>query len=83
MSTQGKWQGWVHIKWKPGTPDSVWSTWKANKWVKGVWSTQGEWDCSIWLDVQTPDQLEQFVWSDVRGNQWVEDTHSYWVKQCA
>ena len=76
-----KWQAWVNVKWKPGTPDAAWQNWKENKWVKGVWSTTGSWDCSIWLDVSTPDELEQFVWKDVRTNPWVENTETHWAKQ--
>ncbi len=76
-----KWQAWVNVKWKPGTPDAAWQNWKTNKAVKGVWSTTGNWDCSIWLDVSTPDELEQFVWKDVRGNQWVDNTETHWAKQ--
>ncbi len=76
-----KWQAWVNVKWKPGSPDTAWQNWKNNKWVKGVWSTTGNWDCSIWLDVSTPDELEQFVWSEVRSNAWVEQTETHWAKQ--
>jgi hypothetical protein len=76
-----KWQAWVHVKWKPGSPDTAWQGWKDSKWVKGVWSTTGNWDCSIWLDVSTPDELEQFVWKEVRGNAWVERTETHWAKQ--
>jgi len=76
-----KWQAWVNVKWKPGTPDSAWQKWKDNQSVRGVWSTTGNWDCTIWLDVSTPDELEQFVWKEVRGNQWVDNTETYWAKQ--
>ena len=79
----GKWQGWVQVKWKPGTPDSAWKSWSDNSAVKGIWSTQGDWDCSVWLDVKTPDQLEEFVWKYVRKNKWVEDTETTWAKKCA
>jgi hypothetical protein len=81
MSSHGKWQGWVYIKWKAGTPENAWQAWKKNEWVKGVWSTQGDWDCALWLDVKTPDQLEDFVWSKVRGNKWVESTETTWAKK--
>lgn len=81
MATAGKWQGWVQVKWKPGAPDSAWKSWAKNDWVKAVWSTQGNWDCSVWLDVKTPDQLEQFVWKHVRSNKWVEQTETHWAKR--
>ena len=53
------WQGWVQVKWKPGTPESAWKNWTKNPWVKGVWSTQGNWDCTVWIDVKTQDQFEE------------------------
>lgn len=81
MSNGSNWQAWVNIKWKPGTPADAWSKWQENKWVKGIWSTTGDWDCSIWLDVKTPDELEQFVWKEVRSNQWVDQTQTSWAKQ--
>jgi hypothetical protein len=76
-----QWQAWVNVKWKPGTPETAWQNWKDSKWVRGVWSTTGDWDCSIWLDVSTPDELENFVWKEVRGNNWVEATETRWAKQ--
>ena len=78
---EGKWQGWVWVKWKPGTPATAWENWKGNPVLKGAWSTQGDWDCALLIDVKTPDDFEKFVWNDVRKNQWVENTHSFWSKQ--
>lgn len=80
MATPNNWQAWVNIKWKPGTPETAWQSWKKSKWVKGVWSTTGQWDCTVWLDVKTPDELERFVWREVRGNKWVENTDTVWAK---
>ena len=80
MASANNWQAWVNIKWKPGTPDTAWQSWKKNKWVKGVWSTTGTWDCTVWLDVKTPDELEKFVWKEVRNNKWVENTDTVWAK---
>ncbi len=79
----GNWQAWVQIKWKPGAPADAWKGWEESSWVKGVWSTQGNWDCSVWLDVASPSELEKFVWQDVRKNKWVEDTETSWAKKCA
>lgn len=75
------WQAWVHVKWKPGTPDTAWQGWKNNTSVKGIWSTTGSWDCTIWVDVKNWDELEKFVWKDVRSNEWVERTETAWAKQ--
>ncbi len=76
-----KWQAWVWIKWKPGTPSNAWESWKGNKTIQGAWSTMGEWDCAFWLDVQTPAELEEFVWKNIRKNEWVQATQTTWVKQ--
>ena len=78
---KSSWQGWVQVKWKPGTPDSAWKDWTKSKWVKGVWSTQGNWDCTIWIDVKSQDEFEEFVWKNIRSNKWVENTESFWAKQ--
>lgn len=75
-----KWQAWVHVKWKAGAPDTAWQSWKKHKWVQGVWSTTGDWDCVIWLNVSTPDDLEKFVWKEVRHNKWVDSTETTWAK---
>ena len=75
------WQAWVNVKWKPGTPADAWETWASNSNVKGAWSTQGEWDASLWVDVKTPDELEKFVWSKIRNNKWVEATETHWAKR--
>jgi hypothetical protein len=81
--SSSSWQGWVQVKWKPGAPVDAWKGWTKSEWVKGVWSTQGDWDCSVWLDVSTPAELESFVWKEVRKNKWVEDTETSWAKKCA
>ncbi len=44
-------------------------------------STLGNWDCMMWLNVATPDELEDFVWREIRKNQWVEATETHWAKQ--
>ena len=77
---QAKWQAWVWIKWKPGTPSTAWEGWKSNSKIKGAWTTQGECDSCLWVDISNPDQLEDFVWKTVRKNEWVQDTKSSWSK---
>ncbi|MBC7692186.1 MAG: hypothetical protein H7222_10485 [Methylotenera sp.] len=78
---KNQWQAWIHVKWKAGAPSTAWESWKTSSAIRGVWSTTGQWDCSIWLDVKTPDELEDFVWKQIRGNQWVEQTETTWAKQ--
>ena len=81
MSSKQNWQAWVDVKWKPGTPTTAWENWNGNPKVKGAWSTLGDWDCRLWLNVQTPDELEDFVWKHIRKNQWVDTTQTHWAKQ--
>jgi hypothetical protein len=75
------WQAWVQIKWKSGTPSTAWEAWQGNDTVKAAWSTLGEWDSTLWLNVSTPDELEEFVWKHIRKNEWVADTKTSWAKQ--
>ena len=79
MSNQ--WQACVNVKWKVGAPATAWECWKGNDSVKSAWSCSGDWDCSLWVDVHSPEELEQFVWNQVRNNDWVVETNSVWVKK--
>lgn len=81
MANKQEWQAWVWIKWKPGTSSTAWEGWKNNSSIKAAWSTLGEWDCVLALNVSTPEELETFVWKTIRGNQWVESTSTSWAKQ--
>jgi hypothetical protein len=81
MATSGKWQGWINVKWKAGTPTTAWEEWKKIPGLVGAWSTQGPWDCTLWVDAKTPDDLEKFVWDHIRANKWVEATDTFWAKQ--
>jgi len=76
-----QWHSWVWIKWKPGTSTTAWEGWKNNASIKGAWSTLGEWDCCLWVNVSGPDELEEFVWKHIRTNQWVQDTKTTWAKK--
>ena len=78
---QKDWQTWVWVKWKPGTPATNWENWKNNSKVKGAWSTQGEWDSVFWLESTNPDEIEDFVWNDLRSNEWVEHTFTSLAKK--
>jgi hypothetical protein len=52
-----------------------------NKQILSAWSTQGEWDCCLWVDVNDPAALEDFVWKTIRGNKWVAATNTSWAKK--
>ncbi len=76
-----KWQTWVWVKWKPNTPSNAWEKWQGNKSITGAWTTLGEWDCVLCLNIQTPDEVENFVWKNLRTNDWVQATHTTFAKQ--
>jgi hypothetical protein len=76
-----QWGSWVWVKWKPGTPSTAWEGWKGHSSVQSAWSTLGDWDCCLWVNAKTPDELEEFVWKTVRHNTWVQDTMTTWAKK--
>jgi len=76
-----QWNAWVWIKWKSGTPSTAWEAWQGNKAIKQAWSTQGEWDCCLALEISEHDKLEEFVWKNVRANEWVASTRTMWAKK--
>lgn len=77
------WSAQVLLKWNP---ESV-STWKEWDWsaewpeVKTAWSTMGDWDMSLWVDANTPEELEKFVCEKLRAKNWITDTKSIWWNQ--
>jgi len=78
-----KWRAQVNVKWNSNVPD-----WKSWDWIKNDWSevkwagsTMGDWDLTLWVDVKTPADLENFVHSKVRSKKWVEDTQTSWTKE--
>ena len=73
MGSSGNWGSWVWVKWKAGAPSTAWEAWTSNPSIKGVWSTQGDWDCAMWVNMDSPDQTEDFVWKTVRENKWGRD----------
>ena len=79
---EGKWDAWVWVKWKPGAPANAWKQWNMGN-VKGCWSITGHWDCQLWIAVENMSELEDFVWNNLRTNEWVEDTETQWVKEWA
>ncbi len=78
----GKWSAQVQVKWNKDAP--VWDNWNwLNDWKEVKWagSTMGEWDMVLWVDVQSPAELEKFVHEKLRAKNWVWDTHSTWTKE--
>ena len=80
-TTATAWEPCIWVKWKAGAPSTAWEQWQGRSEIKGAWNTQGEWDCLLWLNVETPDQLEDFVWQELRANDWVETTKTGWWKK--
>ena len=79
--TNSQWGAWIWVRWKAGAPEDAWSQWKHVKEVKWAWSTSGEWDCALWVDLDHQDAVEKFVWKEIRGNKWVEKTDTHWAKK--
>ena len=78
----GKWTAQVQIKWNKDAPQGEdWSWLKDWNEVKWAWSTMGDWDMTLWLQVGTPEELESFVHTKLRTKNWVEDTRSTWTKE--
>jgi DNA-binding Lrp family transcriptional regulator len=75
------WGVWVWVKWKPGTPNNAWEPWHNIKEIKEAWSTTGDWDCSLWVDVKNPQEAENIVWNKIRSNKWVDKTETHWSKK--
>jgi len=76
-----KWNSWVWVKWKPGAPAEVWKQWKSNTKIANGWSTLGDWDCVFSLKSDDPNEVEKFVWNELKSNEWVEDTQTTFAKQ--
>jgi hypothetical protein len=79
------WNAQIWVKWNGEFPHK-WNgaTWEwLNEWkeVKQAWSSMGDWDACLWVDVKTPEQLEEFVWKKLRANNWVKETRSVWARQ--
>ena len=79
--TDHNWQTWVWVRWKPGTASNAWENWRNHPKIKGAWSTIGDWDCVFWLNLSHPDEVEDFVWKEIRRNEWVSSTQTTFVKQ--
>lgn len=78
----GKWTAQVQVKWNKDAPQGEnWSWLKDWSEVKWAWSTMGDWDMTLWLDVSSPEELENFVHTKLREKKWVEDTKSTWTKE--
>ncbi len=75
------WGVWVWVKWKSGTPSDAWKQWSHTKEIKEAWSTTGDWDCSLWVDVDNPAKVEKIVWGKIRANKWVDKTETHWSKK--
>ena len=76
------WSAQINVKWNKNTPppkDWKWlKDWPEVKWAA---STMGEWDMTVWVDVDGPGELEDFVWKKLRAKDWVWDTQSTWCKK--
>jgi DNA-binding Lrp family transcriptional regulator len=77
-----KWTAQVQVKWTKDAP--VWENWNwLKKWKEVKWaaSTMGEWDMILWVDCNSPEELEKFIHEKLRAKKWVSDTKSTWTKE--
>ena len=77
-----EWSAQVHVKWTKDAP--VWENWNwLSEWkeVKWAFSTMGEWDMVLWVDVDSPKALEEFVHQKLWDKKWVNETKSTWTKE--
>ncbi len=74
------WNAHVWVKWS-NTWDNNWESVKEWNQVKRVWSCMGDWDMCLEVNVDSPEKLENFVWSHLRSKKWVQQTHSTWSKE--
>ena len=80
------WQAQVWVKWNKKWP-TAWAKSQSWDWlkewpeVKGAWSTMGEWDFVLTLEVTGPEQAEAFVCQKLWSKEWVEKTETHWQRQ--
>ena len=75
-----KWSAQVQVKWNKEAPKN-WDWLRDWSEVKGAWSTMGDWDMVLWVDVADPKALEDFVQNKLWSKPWVESTKSNWTKE--
>lgn len=75
------WSVWINVKWNQETPKQDWSWLNDWKEVKGAWSTMGNWDMTLWVELGSPTEVETFVHNKLRAQKWVADTETHWVKE--
>jgi len=76
-----QWGAFVWIKWKPGAPEDACHHWKQTKEIKEAWTTAGKWDCALWIDKESPAEIERLVWKEIQGNKWVAETETHIAKK--
>ena len=75
------WKAHVWVKWDKGYKNGDWSWVEKLPNVDRAWTTMGDWDCCLEVDIDKPGDLENFVWKNLKQNDWVSDTHSTWSKE--
>ena len=77
-----QWSALVNVKWAKSSPETKDWTW-LEKWseVQSAWSTMGPWDATLWVKLNNPSEVEQFVQDKLWSKDWVANTETHWVKQ--
>jgi DNA-binding Lrp family transcriptional regulator len=76
------WTAQVNIKWDQDAPLMTNWDWLRNwKEVKWVAELIGDWDLQLGVDVNGPDELEEFIEEKLMTQEWIIATHSIWTKE--
>jgi DNA-binding Lrp family transcriptional regulator len=75
------WSAVINVKWNNKFDGKNWEWLKEWAEVQTAWSTMGSWDMSIWVNLDSPASVEEFVHGKLRNTDWVADTETHWVKQ--
>jgi hypothetical protein len=78
-----KWRAQVKVKWAgdPMSDEVSWSWIQNFKEIKWAASEHGEWNLTLWVDVNDPQELDDFINQRLKKNPKIVETHSTWVKQ--
>lgn len=75
-----EWSAVINVKWNKNVSSKNWEWLKEWTEVKSAWSTMGEWDMSLWVNLDTPQAVENFVHDKLWATDWVAGTETHWVK---
>ena len=77
-----EWTSQIYIKWDKSIASTGDWTW-LKEWpeIKAAWSTTGNWDMTLWVNLATPAEVETFIHTKLREKKWITNTHVVWTKE--